>query len=72
VHTVARICSAGHGGQILISDQAKGALKGSLPAGVRLKSLGRHSLPGFPKEEALFQVVGKGLKTDFLPLRTKA
>ena len=69
VHTVARICSAGHGGQILVSEQTKRALKGSLPVGVRLRSLGRHSLPGLPRDEALFQVVAKGLPADFPPLR---
>jgi class 3 adenylate cyclase len=69
VHTVARICTAAHGGQILVSDQTKRAVRGSLPAGVRLKSLGRHSLPGLTKETALSQIEAKGLKTDFPPLR---
>ena len=70
VHTVARICAAAHGGQILVSDRTKRAMKGSMPAGVRLRSLGRHPLPGLPKEEALFQVEAKGLLVDFPPLRT--
>jgi len=69
VHTVARICSAGHGGQILVSDQTKRAMKGAMPAGVRLRSLGRHPLAGLPKDESLFQVVAKGLPADFPPLR---
>ncbi len=70
VHTVARICAAAHGGQILVSDRTKRAMKGSMPSGVRLRSLGRHPLPGLPKEEALFQVEAKGLLSDFPPLRT--
>jgi class 3 adenylate cyclase len=70
VHTVARICSAGHGGQILVSEQTKRAVKGAMPAGVRLRSLGRYPLPGLPKEESLFQVVAKGLPADFPPPRT--
>jgi class 3 adenylate cyclase len=69
VHTVARICSAAHGGQILVSDRTRRAVKGSIPTGVRLRSLGRHPLPGLPKDEALFQVEAKGLPTDFPPLR---
>jgi class 3 adenylate cyclase len=69
VHTVARICSAGHGGQILVSEQTRRALKGNLPVGVRLRSLGRHPLAGLPKDEPLFQVVAKGLPADFPPLR---
>ena len=68
VHTVARICSAGHGGQILVSEQTKRAVK-AMPAGVRLRSLGRHPLPGLPKDESLFQVVAKGLQADFPPPR---
>lgn len=70
VHTVARICAAAHGGQILVSDRTKHAMKGAMPTGVRLRSLGRHPLPGLPKEEALFQVEAKGLLSDFPPLRT--
>ena len=70
VHTVARICSAGHGGQILVSEQTKRAVKGAMPAGVRLRSLGRYPLSGLPKAESLFQVVAKGLPADFPPLRT--
>ena len=70
VHTVARICSAGHGGQILVSDWTKRALKGYLPVGVRLRTLGRHALPGLQKDEALFQVVATGLRAGFPPLRT--
>ena len=69
VHTVARICSAGHGGQILVSEQTKRAVK-AMPAGVRLRSLGRHPLAGLPKDESLFQVVAKGLRADFPPPRT--
>ena len=59
-----------HGGQILVSDRTKRAMKGSMPTGVRLRSLGRHPLPGLPKEEALFQVEAKGLLVDFPLIRT--
>ena len=72
VHTVARICSAAHGGQILVSDQTKRAVKGALPPGVRLKSLGRHSLPGLTKETVLSQVEAKGAKNSFPPIRKQA
>jgi class 3 adenylate cyclase len=72
VHTAARVCSAAHGGQILISGETKAAVARSLPSGIRLRSLGRHLLPGLTEAEALFQIEAEGLLTDFPPLRTQA
>ena len=69
VHTVARVCSAGHGGQIVLTGQAKGGVEGSVPAGTTFKSLGRHKLPGLALPETLYQVRAKGLTTRFPPLR---
>jgi class 3 adenylate cyclase len=69
VHTAARVSSAAHGGQILVSGDTKAAVEGSLPPGVALRSLGRHRLPGLTRAETLFQVEGKGLLTDFPRLR---
>ena len=40
VHTVARICSAAHGGQILLSGAARDAVGRARPTGLRLRSLG--------------------------------
>ena len=70
VHTVARICSAGHGGQIVVSADAKLAVEQSLPVGVSLRSLGRHRLRDLVRAEELFQVEGEGLLASFPPLRT--
>jgi class 3 adenylate cyclase len=70
VHLTARICSAGHGGQIVVSGDTRLALKGSMPAGVRCQSLGTHSLRGIPEPVALYQVVASGLARQFPPLRT--
>jgi class 3 adenylate cyclase len=69
VHTAARVCFVGHGGQIVVSGQTRSAVEGSLPEGVRLRSLGRRRLPGLPQAEALFQIEAEGLLTDFPPLR---
>jgi class 3 adenylate cyclase len=69
VHTAARVCFAGHGGQILVSGQTRSAVEGSLAEGVTLRSLGRRRLPGLTRAEALFQVEADGLLTDFPPLR---
>ncbi len=72
VHLTARMCSAAHGGQILLSGETKLALTGCMPSDVRLRSLGRHRLRGIPEETALYQVVASGLATRFPPLRTTA
>jgi len=70
VHTVARLCSVAHGGQIIVSGKTKVTVEGSMPAGMRFRSLGRHRLAGLAQPEALFQVQAKGLLTGFPPLRT--
>jgi len=70
VHTTARVCSAAHGGQILMSGSARAALGESVPAGIRFRSLGRHRLPGLPDAETLFQVQAEGLLARFPRPRT--
>ena len=69
VHTVARVCFVGHGGQIVISGKSRAAVERSLPAGVRVRSLGRHRLAGLPHPQPLYQVEAKGLLTRFPDLR---
>jgi len=68
VHTVARICSVAHGGQILVSGQTRDAMTAT-PAALRLAARGAHRLAGLPGPHELFQVVTEGLATDFPPLR---
>jgi class 3 adenylate cyclase len=65
VHTTARVCSAAHGGQIVISGETRAAVGKSAPPGIRFRSLGRHRLPGLPDAETLFQVQAKGLLPSF-------
>ena len=72
VHTAARVCSAGHGGQIVVSDETRAAVEESVSADVRFRSLGRHHLSGLPHDEMLFQVEADGLLTDFPTLRKGA
>jgi class 3 adenylate cyclase len=69
VHTAARICSAAHGGQIVVSGATRSALEGG-PAGIGFLSLGRHRLPGLTNPQALFQVEAAGLLTTFPPVKT--
>jgi len=66
----ARIMSAGHGGQILISAEVMEKVQGQLPAGVTLRDMGQHRLKGMSRLEHLFQVVAPGLKADFPKLAT--
>ena len=70
VHTVARICSAGHGGQILLSAAARDAIGRSRPPGLRFRSLGAHRFRGLREPQALFQVEAADLIARFPPLRT--
>src|SRR5262252_6121429 len=69
VHTVARICSAGHGGQILLSGAARDALGRSRPAGLRMRALGSHRFRGLRDPVAIVQVGGPDLQARFPPLR---
>lgn len=64
VHTAARVCDAGHGGQVLLSASAREAIEGVVP-GIGTRALGRFRLAGLPQPEPLFQVEAKGLPTDF-------
>jgi class 3 adenylate cyclase len=68
VHAVARICFAGHGGQILLSGVVSEAIRESLDAGVKLKPLGSWRFQGLPDPIELFQA-GAGGNRKFPPLR---
>jgi len=70
LHRAARICSAGHGGQILLSDAVSGLAARDLPPGVSLRDLGAHRLKDLKEPEHLFQVVHPDLATDFPPLKS--
>jgi class 3 adenylate cyclase len=72
VHTVARVCSAAHGGQVLLSGAARDAVGRARPPGVRLRSLGSHRLRGLRETQAIFQVEGPEMLCQFPPLRTLA
>jgi class 3 adenylate cyclase len=69
VHAAARICSASHGGQIVVSGDFRTAVGAPLPSGVRLRKLGTYALRGLPEEVELYQVVAKDLPNRFPPLR---
>jgi class 3 adenylate cyclase len=70
VHTAARICSAAHGGQIVLSSAVQAAVIESLADGISLRSLGAWRFQGLREPEDLFQVDAADLLADFPPLRS--
>ncbi|HSC72677.1 MAG TPA: adenylate/guanylate cyclase domain-containing protein [Gaiellaceae bacterium] len=65
----ARICSAGHGGQILLSDTTRALLGGAVPDGVALHELGTQTLKDVG-EERLYQLSVDG-RDDFAPIKAE-
>jgi class 3 adenylate cyclase len=72
VHTVARVCTSAHGGQIVISSAARDALGSTLSDGIALKSLGTWRLSGLRESMELLQVGTADLPDDFPPPRPVA
>jgi predicted ATPase/class 3 adenylate cyclase len=70
VHRAARVASAGHGGQVLVSATTRALVDHGLPPGLSLKDLGLHRLKDLAQPERLFQLVVDGLPEDFPPLKT--
>jgi predicted ATPase/class 3 adenylate cyclase len=70
VHRVARIASAGHGGQVLLSGTTRMLVEAGLPEGVTLREMGEHRLKDLSRPEQLAMLVIDGLPASFPPLRT--
>jgi class 3 adenylate cyclase len=66
----ARICSAGHGGQILLSETTRALLGNDLPEGVSVVDLGQQNLKDV-QHERIFQLAIGGDES-FPPLKTEA
>jgi DNA-binding NarL/FixJ family response regulator/class 3 adenylate cyclase len=67
VHRVVRICGAGHGGQILLSQTVESLVRDSeLPGS--LVDLGEVELRGVPRPERVYQLSLPGLPSAFPPL----
>ena len=72
VHRAARICAAGHGGQVLVSQTAKNVLEDEeveLPD-VDFRDLGEQRLKDLDRPVRLYQLIAPGLAEEFPPLRT--
>src|SRR5918997_4205453 len=70
LNRVARLLSAGHGGQTLLSLATRELVRDALPAGARLEDLGERRLQGLFRPEQVFQITAPGLPSVFPPLRT--
>ena len=66
----ARICAAGHGGQVLLSAATATLVGTALPEGVRERDLGEHRLKDIDDPERIYQLDVDGLPSAFPPLRT--
>jgi streptogramin lyase len=70
VHRAARICSAGHGGQVLVSKTTHDLLQDEESSEAAFKDLGEQRLKDLDRPERIFQLLVPGLPSDFPPLRT--
>lgn len=66
----ARLLSAAHGGQILLSAATEELVRTALPHSVTLHSLGAHRLKDLQRPERVFQVTHPDLPQEFSSLRT--
>ncbi|MFZ0324275.1 MAG: AAA family ATPase [Actinomycetes bacterium] len=65
LHVIARVCSTGHGGQVLLT----GATLALVP-GCEVLDLGEHQLKDLSAPVRIVQLLGPGLGESFPPLRT--
>jgi predicted ATPase/class 3 adenylate cyclase len=70
VHRAARVMSAGHGAQVLLTQPTRDLLPEDLPDAVSVRDLGEHRLRDLTHPQRLYQLVIPGLTTDFPPLKT--
>ena len=72
VHRAARICSAAHGGQVLVSQTTRDLVTSELPDELDLRDIGEHRLKDLAEPLSLHQLVIAGLPSEFPPLRTRS
>ena len=70
VNRVARLLSAGHGGQALLSLPTQELVRDQLPLGTSLMDLGERHLKDLFRPERVFQLLATELPSEFPPLRT--
>jgi predicted ATPase/class 3 adenylate cyclase len=70
IHRASRICDAGHGGQIVVSQTTAELVRDGLPDGASLAPLGDYRLKDLGQPQRLFQLNSTGLSTTFPALRS--
>ena len=70
VHHAARVAASAHGGQVVISETTRALVEEHLPDGLSLRDLGTHRLKDLARPERLYQLVIRGVRDSFPPLRT--
>src|SRR5215218_1013900 len=70
VNRVARLLSAAHGGQVLLSLPTQELVRDQLPSGTGLRDLGEYRLKDLFRPERVFQLSAPGLPVEFPSLRT--
>ena len=68
LNRAARLMSAAHGGQVLLSATTASLVVDQLPEGTALRDLGEHRLKDLERPEHIFQFLIPGLAADFPPL----
>jgi DNA-binding NarL/FixJ family response regulator/class 3 adenylate cyclase len=63
VHRASRICQAGHGGQVLVSEEAARGMSAATT------EVGVYEFRGLAEPERIFQLCAEGLANEFPPLR---
>ena len=66
----ARICSAGHGGQILVSETTRALVGNDLPDGVSVRDLGKQNLKDVQREHVYELALGEAPE-EFPPLKSR-
>jgi predicted ATPase/class 3 adenylate cyclase/Tfp pilus assembly protein PilF len=70
VNRVARLLSAAHGGQVLLSLPTQELVRDQLPSGTSLRDLGERRLKDLFRPERVFQLLAPELPSEFPPLRS--
>jgi predicted ATPase/class 3 adenylate cyclase len=70
LNRLARLLSAAHGGQVLLSEVAAGLARSDLPEGAALRDLGEHRLRDLQEPERVFQLSHPSLADEFPALMT--
>jgi len=70
VHHAARVASAAHGGQVLVSETTRALVDEHLSDGLSLRDLGTHRLKDLARPERLYQLLIPGARDQFPALRT--